>query len=127
MFRRLPDTRQQSYPTKLPHSSITTSSYSANCSHLFQPFRIILQRGNTVPMQLSNADRRTVTVRVPKKFQFLVKAFVCFLKIHDDAALLWNAETILQNYYEDNDDDKSKENIKKKGEIMTKVLGRIVR
>jgi hypothetical protein len=47
-------------------------------------------------MQLSNADRRTVTIRVPKKFQFLVKAFICFLKSYDDAALLWNAETIIQ-------------------------------
>lgn len=78
-------------------------------------------------MQLSNADRRTVTIRVPKKFQFLVKGFICFLKIHDDAALLWNAETILQNYYEDNDDDKTKENVRKKGELTAKVLGRIVR
>jgi hypothetical protein len=78
-------------------------------------------------MQLSNADRRTVTVRVPKKFQFLVKAFICFLKSHEDAALLWNAEVIVQNFYEDNDDDKTKENVRKKGELMTKVLGRIVK
>jgi hypothetical protein len=78
-------------------------------------------------MQLSNADRRTVTVRVPKKFQFLVKAFICFLKSYEDAALLWNAETIIQNFYEDNDDDKTKANIKKKGEMMSKVLGRIIK
>lgn len=78
-------------------------------------------------MQLSNADRRTVTVRVPKKFQFLVKAFICFLKAYDDAALLWNAEVIVQNFYEDNSDDKTNANIKKKGELMTKVLARIVK
>jgi hypothetical protein len=31
------------------------------------------------------------------------------------------------NFYEDNDDDKTKPNIKKKGEMMSKVLGRIIK
>jgi hypothetical protein len=51
-------------------------------------------------MQLSNADRKTIAVRIPKKYQFLVKAFVCWLKFYPDKMTLWNAETLMQSYYE---------------------------
>lgn len=51
-------------------------------------------------MQISNADRKTLAVRVPKKYQFLVKAFVCFLKVYPDKAKLWNAEVSIQEAYE---------------------------
>jgi len=51
-------------------------------------------------MQISNADRKTLAVRVPKKYQFLVKAFVCWLKIYPDKAKLWNAEVSIQEQYE---------------------------
>lgn len=77
-------------------------------------------------MQLSNADRKTIAVRVPKKYQFLVKAFICWLKLYPDKSVLWNAETLLQNYYEDMKvPPASSVGIKAIADYTNKILGRL--
>ncbi len=51
--------------------------------------------------QLSNIDRRTKCIRIPKKYEFTVKAFAVWLRAHPDQALLWNSEEFLQACYEE--------------------------
>lgn len=51
-------------------------------------------------VQLSNIDRKTVVIRCPRKYRFLVKAFICWLKIFPDKEMLWNVETLVEELYE---------------------------
>jgi hypothetical protein len=74
-------------------------------------------------LQPSNIDRKTVVVRVPRKYRFLVKAFICWLKIYPDKNLLWNSETTLEDLYGDEEKTPtSPQFINKVGEGMSSVL-----
>ncbi len=90
---------------------------------------LVTLKDTSEPMlQPSNADRKTVVVRVPRKYRFLVKAFVCWLKVYPDKNLLWNSETTLEDLY--GDDDRaatSPQFIKNVGEGMSSVLSALKR
>lgn len=51
--------------------------------------------------QISNVDRKTLAIRVPKKYQFLIKGFVCWLKEHPNQDVLWTCENAMYIKYED--------------------------
>ncbi len=74
-------------------------------------------------MQPSNIDRSTVTVRVPRKYYFLVRAFIAFLKLkaRRDAKAVEVAEQEVSEFYA-NADDRSYVGILLKGEKMVDIL-----
>jgi hypothetical protein len=50
--------------------------------------------------QFSSADRKTIVVRIPRKYRSLVRAFCLWLRIHPDQAELWNCEEKLSQVLE---------------------------
>lgn len=63
---------------------------------------LVTPRTNLVTMaQISNADRTTMAIRVPKKYQFLVKGFVCWLKEHPNKDALWTCENSIEFKYDE--------------------------
>jgi hypothetical protein len=51
--------------------------------------------------QFSNADRKTIVIRVPRKYRSLVRAFCIWLKVQPNQAGLWNCEEKLSQAFED--------------------------
>lgn len=51
--------------------------------------------------QISNADRTTMAIRIPRKYEFLVKGFVCWLKEHPNEGALWTCENAMRFRYEE--------------------------
>lgn len=51
--------------------------------------------------QFSNADRKTIVIRIPRKYRSLVRAFCVWLKIQPNQAGLWNCEEKLSQAFED--------------------------
>lgn len=50
--------------------------------------------------QFSNADRKTIVIRIPRKYRSLVRAFCLWLKLFPDQAALWNCEEKLSQAFE---------------------------
>jgi hypothetical protein len=55
--------------------------------------------------QFSNADRKTIVIRIPRKYRSLVRAFCLWLKVHPSQAALWNCEEKLSQAFEENKQD----------------------
>lgn len=49
----------------------------------------------------SKADRKTIVIRIPRKYRFLIRAFCIWLKLTPDQAALWNCEEKLSQAFED--------------------------
>jgi hypothetical protein len=49
----------------------------------------------------SKADRKTIVIRVPRKYRSLIRAFCLWLKIQPNQAGLWNCEEKLSQAFED--------------------------
>jgi hypothetical protein len=56
--------------------------------------------------QLSNIGRKTKVVRIPRKYEFLVKSFAVYLSTYPDQAKLWNCEEYLQAQQEESNHQK---------------------
>lgn len=52
--------------------------------------------------QFSNADRKTIVLRVPRKYRSLIRAYCIWLKLGADQAALWNVEEKLSQAFEQN-------------------------
>lgn len=52
----------------------------------------------------SKADRKTIVVRIPRKYRFLIRGFCLWLKFHPNQANLWNCEEKLSQAFEDEKD-----------------------
>jgi hypothetical protein len=50
--------------------------------------------------QINRVDRKTIVLRVPRKYRYLVKAFSTWLKTYPDQAKLWQAEEFLSQVFE---------------------------
>lgn len=50
--------------------------------------------------QFSNADRKTIVIRIPRKYRSLVRAFCIWLKVCPNQAGLWNCEERLSQAFE---------------------------
>jgi hypothetical protein len=57
--------------------------------------------------QPSNADRKTIVVRIPRKYRSLVRGFVLWLKTHPNQAALWNCEESLSQLLEEEETKKA--------------------
>jgi hypothetical protein len=51
--------------------------------------------------QISNIDRKTIVMRVPRKYRSLMKAYAAWLKTYPDQAKLWQCEEYLSQTLED--------------------------
>lgn len=49
----------------------------------------------------AKSDRKTVVIRVPRKYRYLITAFGMFLKDHLDQATLWECEEYLSQKIEE--------------------------
>lgn len=49
----------------------------------------------------AKSDRKTVVIRVPRKYRYLITAFAMFLKDHTDQATLWECEEYLSQRIEE--------------------------
>ena len=50
--------------------------------------------------QINQPDRKTIVVRVPRKYRFLIRAFTVWLRTYPDQAKLWDCEEFLSQTFE---------------------------
>lgn len=62
---------------------------------------VTCRNGLVTMAQMSNVDRTTIAIRVPKKYEFLIKGFVCWLKQHPNQSVLWTCENAVKFKYEE--------------------------
>lgn len=76
--------------------------------------------------QLSNINRKTKVIRVPRKYEYLTKAFAIWLSNHPNQAELWDCEEYLQTQHEEGKHRKGslpwKRNLSKSTEIVLAQL-----
>lgn len=51
-------------------------------------------------LQPYSSDRKTIVIRVPRKYRSLVAAFIAWLRIYPDQASLWQCEEFLSQTIE---------------------------
>lgn len=49
----------------------------------------------------ARSDRKTVVVRIPRKYRYLIAAYSLYLKQHPDQATLWECEEYLSQQIEE--------------------------
>ncbi len=50
--------------------------------------------------QINRTERKTIVLRVPRKYRYLVRTFTVWLKEYPDQALLWQCEEYLSQTFE---------------------------
>jgi hypothetical protein len=50
--------------------------------------------------QINKTDRKTIVMRVPRKYRYLVRAFATWLREYPDQAKLWECEEFLSQTFE---------------------------
>jgi hypothetical protein len=50
--------------------------------------------------QIDKVERKTIVLRVPRKYRYLVRAFAVWLKTYPDQAKLWQCEEFLSQTFE---------------------------
>jgi hypothetical protein len=51
--------------------------------------------------QIDKIERKTIVMRVPRKYRFLIRAFAVWLKEYPDQAKLWQCEEFLSQAFEE--------------------------
>jgi hypothetical protein len=50
--------------------------------------------------QINKTDRKTIVLRVPRKYRYLIRAFANWLREHPDQASLWECEEFMSQTFE---------------------------
>jgi hypothetical protein len=51
--------------------------------------------------QINKTERKTIVLRVPRKYRYLIRAFAVWLKEYPDQAKLWQCEEYLSQTFEE--------------------------
>jgi hypothetical protein len=51
--------------------------------------------------QIKKTERKTIVLRVPRKYRYLIRAFAVWLKEYPDQASLWQCEEYLSQTFEE--------------------------
>jgi len=72
--------------------------------------------------QISNVDRKTIVMRVPRKYRSLMRAYAAWLKTYPDQAKLWQCEEFISQALEDTNKPESPATQKKLTEAQRQIF-----